>query len=97
MIGFYIYELKSRGCSPIYGSKLFLLLLFSFSIFSDCGSLKIENEAEGKFDHRNLIDMFGTIGTQERVLVRQSKRAIKVRAIEVLQYSEKLGHLKLLS
>ena len=35
-----------------------------------------------KFDHRNL--MYGTIETQERVLVRLGKRAIRVRAIEVL-------------
>ena len=37
-----------------------------------------------KFDQRSLI--YGTIGVLERVLVRQSKRAIKVRAIEVLLY-----------
>ena len=37
-----------------------------------------------KFDHRNLI--YGIIRTQERVLVRQGKRAIRVRAIEVLLY-----------
>ena len=37
-----------------------------------------------KFDRRNLI--YGIIGAQERVLVRQAKRAIRVRAIEVLLY-----------
>ena len=37
-----------------------------------------------KLDHRSL--MYGTIGTQERVLVRKGKRAIRVQAIEVLLY-----------
>ena len=37
-----------------------------------------------KFGHRSLI--YGTIETQERVLVRQGIRAIRVRAIEVLLY-----------
>ena len=37
-----------------------------------------------KFDHRNII--YEIIGTKERVLVRQGKRAIGVRAIKVLQY-----------
>ena len=35
-----------------------------------------------KFDHRILI--YGFMRTQERVLVRQGKRAVGVRAIEVL-------------
>ena len=34
------------------------------------------------FDHR--IRIYGTIGTQEQVLVRQGKRAIRVRAIEAV-------------
>ena len=48
------------------------ILLFSFSIFSDYHSLKIENENKSmktqmqQFDHRSLI--YGTIGTQERAL-----------------------------
>ena len=37
-----------------------------------------------KFDHRSL--KYGIIGTQERVLARQGKQAIRVRAIEVLLY-----------
>ena len=43
-------------------------VLFSFSIFSDCRSLKIENEKNSiiilqKFDHRSLI--YEIIGTQD--------------------------------
>ena len=37
-----------------------------------------------KFVHRILT--YGIIGTQEPVLVRQGKRAIRVRASEVLLY-----------
>ena len=37
-----------------------------------------------KFDHRNL--KYGVIGTQERVLARQGKQAIRVQTIEVLLY-----------
>ena len=33
--------------------------------------------------------MYGTIGTQERLLVRQGKQAIRVRAIGVLNGSHK--------
>ena len=68
----------------------FFVLLFSFSIFNDRRSLKQENENNGmktrmhKFDHGSLI--YGTVGVQERVLVRLDKRAIRVRAIEVLLY-----------
>ena len=68
------------------------MLLFSFSISSDHPSLKIENENNStktsmqKFDHRRLI--YWTIGTQERVLVRQGIQAIRVRAIEVVLYDE---------
>ena len=64
------------------------MLLFSFSIFSDHRSLKIENEKNStkhktqKFDHRSFI--YRIIGTQEQVLVWQGKRTIRVRAIEVL-------------
>ena len=53
------------------------MLLFSFSIFSDHRSLKLENENNSmktkmqKFDHVSLI--YGTTGTQEQVLVRQGK------------------------
>ena len=36
------------------------------------------------FDHR--ISIYGIIGTQEEVLVRQGKAAIRVQAIEVLLY-----------
>ena len=49
------------------------MLLYSFSVFSDVRSLKIENENNRmktlmqKFDHGSLI--YETIGTQERVLV----------------------------
>ena len=42
----YLYKLNSRDSSPIHGAsavKVFVLL-FSFSIFSDRWSLKIENE-----------------------------------------------------
>ena len=66
------------------------VLLLSFSIFSDRRSLKIENENNSMktkkrtFDHRSLI--YGIIGTQERVLNRQGKRAINARAIKVLRY-----------
>ena len=35
-----------------------------------------------KFDRRGLI--YGIVGIQERVLVRQGKRAIRVRVIEIL-------------
>ena len=35
-----------------------------------------------KFEHKSLID--GTIGTSRLVLVRQGKRAIMVRAIDIL-------------
>ena len=58
------------------------MLLFSLSIFSDHRSLKIENENNSmktltqKFDHTSLI--YGTIGTQKRVLVRQGIQAIRV-------------------
>ena len=45
-----------------------------------------------KFDNRSLI--YGTIGTQERVLVRQGKQAIRIRAIEVLLYIRVVMHLK---
>ena len=37
-----------------------------------------------KFDHRSLI--YGTIGTQEPFLNKQSKRVIRIRPIEVLLY-----------
>ena len=37
-----------------------------------------------KFDQRSI--MYGTIDITERVLVRQSKRATRVRAIESLLY-----------
>ena len=37
-----------------------------------------------KFDHKSLI--YVIIGTQQRVLVKQRKGAIRVRATEVLQY-----------
>ena len=53
-------------------------------------SLKIENEHNSmktcmqKFDQKSFIH--GTIGTQERVLVRQGKRAIRFRAIDILLY-----------
>ena len=58
------------------------MLLFSFPIF------QVENENNSmkkkmqNFDHRNLI--YGIIGSKKPVLVRQGKRAIRVRAIEVL-------------
>ena len=39
-----------------------------------------------KFDHKILIHIYGTLETQERDLVRQDKRAIRVRDIEVLLY-----------
>ena len=39
-----------------------------------------------KFDHRNLI--YWAIGIQERVEVKEGKRDIRVRAIEVLLYDE---------
>ena len=63
---------------------------FSFPILvtSDLRSPKIENEYNStktkkeKFDHRSLI--YEIIGTQEQVLVKQGKRVIGVRAIEVL-------------
>ena len=66
------------------------VFLFSFSIFSDRRLLKIEKENNSMkalmqtFDHRRLI--YGTTGTQKRVLVRQGKRAIRVRATEVLLF-----------
>ena len=53
------------------------MLVFSFSIFSDHRSLKIEKENNSmktkmqKFDHRTLI--YEIIGTEEQVLVRQDK------------------------
>ena len=37
-----------------------------------------------KFDHKCLI--YGIIGTQEQVLFKQGKQAIRVQAIEVLLY-----------
>ena len=37
-----------------------------------------------KFDHRSLI--YGTIVIQERILVRQGKQTVTVRAIEVPLY-----------
>ena len=40
-------------------------------------------------NHRTLI-YGGTIGIQERVLVRQGKRAIRVRAIEVVNIKSEL-------
>ena len=45
-VSFYIYKLKSRVSSPIYGASAVrvFVLLFLFSIFSDRRSLKIENE-----------------------------------------------------
>ena len=64
------------------------MLLLSFSIFSDCQSLKTEKENNSmktpmqKFNHRIL--RYKTTGTQEQVLVRQVKRAMRVLAIEVL-------------
>ena len=39
-----------------------------------------------KLDHKSLI--YGIIVTQERVLVKQRKRAIRVRATEVLLYGK---------
>ena len=68
------------------------MLLFSFSIFSDQRSLKIENENNSmkiqmeKFDRTGLI--YVIIGTRGRVLVRQGKQAMRVRANEVLLYAE---------
>ena len=68
------------------------MLLFTYSIFSDCQSLKIEYVNNSiktemqKFDHGSLI--YGIIGTQERVLVSHGKQAIRVRASEVLLYCE---------
>ena len=45
-VNFYIYTLNSRDSSPIFGVSAVrvFMLLFSFSIFSDRRSLKIENE-----------------------------------------------------
>ena len=43
-----------------------------------------------KFDHRSPI--YGTIGTQEQVLIRQGKRAISVRATEGLLYQYENRH-----
>ena len=41
-----VYKLNSRDSGPIYGASVVrvFVLLFSFSIFSDRQSLKIENE-----------------------------------------------------
>ena len=60
------------------------MLLFSFSIFIDQRSLKIGNENNSiknqkSFGHRSLL--YGTIGTQERVLVRQGKRVIRFSTV----------------
>ena len=68
----------------------FSFFLFSFSIFSDRRLLKIEKENNSMkalmqtLDHRRLI--YGTIGTPNRVLVNHGKRAIRVRAMEVLSF-----------
>ena len=43
------------------------------------------------FYHRSLI--IGNIGTKERVLVRQDKRVIRIRAIEVLLYFLKVSFI----
>ena len=45
-VSFYL-NLNSRDPSLIYAVRIFMLL-FSFSIFSDCQSLKIENENNSK-------------------------------------------------
>ena len=66
----------------------YFLLSFSFSIFIERRSLKLKNENNNMktrmqtFDHKSLI--YGIIRTPEGVLVRQGKRAIRVRVIEVL-------------
>ena len=45
-VSFYICKLNSKDYSPIYGASVgrIFVLLFSFSIFSDHQSLKIDNE-----------------------------------------------------
>ena len=37
-----------------------------------------------KSDHGSLINVYGLIGTQERVTVRQGKLSIRVRTTEVI-------------
>ena len=46
MVSFCIYKMDSTDSSPIYGASAVrvFVLLFSFSVFSDQRTLKIENE-----------------------------------------------------
>ena len=70
----YIYKLNSIESSLIYGQSF--RIIFSFSIFSNRRSLKIEQITA--CNNLTTDVSYGIIGTNERVLVRQGKRASRV-------------------
>ena len=67
MVSFYICNMNSRDFSLIYGASVarVFMLLFSFLIFSDQWSLKIENKNNSleTFDNGSLL--YAIIGIKE--------------------------------